>query len=208
MQRRHFEPSMLCCRGICGMQRIGRNSCYYAAGKKSSGNIWCVNCYTHLEDDMPLVLEDGTEVRKCDLQKFKNDSMPEEAWVQCDSCESWIHQICALFNGRKVNTCSCPKCHLAKLNLGEVDDVEVPMKTAKDIPHCEMSEAIEKGLQNHLLEEYEARAKTLGVSTDQVEKVEELHVRVISNVEKTHVVREQVRCLVLVLSRFNKWNPQ
>lgn len=194
-QRRLFEPTSLYCSGACGMQKIRRNSYYYTAGPKSNTNHWCVNCYSLLKDDEPLMLDDGAEVHKSDLQKLKNDSMPEEAWVKCDNCDSWVHQICALFNGRKNKSSasySCPKCHLAKLDLGEVRQPDEPMKTAKDLPHCKMSLAIEKGLERHLRKEYESRAQGQGVSVKHVEKVEGLIVRVISNIQKTHVVRDEM----------------
>ena len=180
------------------MQKIRRNSYYYAVGPKSSTNHWCVNCYSLLKDDEPIMLDDGAEVNKADLQKLKNDSMPEDAWVKCDNCDSWVHQICALFNGRKNKSSasySCPKCHLAKLALCEVRQPDEPMKTAKDLPHCKMSLAIEKGLERHLRKEYESRAQGQGVSIKHVEKVEGLIVRVISNIQKTHVVRDEVRFL-------------
>lgn len=52
-------------------------------------------------------------VRKADLQKKKNDDEIEEYWVQCDACESWIHQICGLFNKGKNDQSVhylCPSC--------------------------------------------------------------------------------------------------
>lgn len=52
-------------------------------------------------------------MRKADLQKKKNDDEIEEGWVQCDACESWVHQICGLFNKGKNDQnvhYLCPKC--------------------------------------------------------------------------------------------------
>lgn len=180
------------------MQKIRRNSYYYTAGPKSNSNQWCVNCYGLLKEDEPILLDDGAELRKRDLQKLKNDSNPEEAWVQCDTCDSWVHQICALFNGRKNKSSAsylCPKCHLKNLKTGDAKLPDEPMKAAKDLPHCKMSLAIEKGLQNHLNVAYEQRTQELGVSMQKVEKADGLTVRVISNMEKKHVVRDEVRCL-------------
>jgi hypothetical protein len=59
-----------------------------------------------------LLLQTGM-VRKADLQKKKNDDEIEEGWVQCDACESWVHQICGLFNKGKNDQnvhYLCPKC--------------------------------------------------------------------------------------------------
>jgi hypothetical protein len=58
------------------------------------------------------LLQSG-QVRKADLQKKKNDDEVEEGWVQCDACESWVHQICGLFNKGKNDQnvhYLCPKC--------------------------------------------------------------------------------------------------
>jgi E1A/CREB-binding protein len=181
------------------MQKIRRNSYYYTAGPKSSSNQWCVNCYGLLKDEESILLDDGSEVRKHSLQKLKNDSNPEEAWVQCDTCDSWVHQICALFNGRKNKSSAsylCPKCHLSKLNTGEAKVPEHPMKAAEDLPHCKMSMAIEKGMQKQLLQAYEQRSQKTGVSMQHVEKADGLTVRVISNMEKKHVVRDEVNYLL------------
>mmetsp|Transcript_24957 Transcript_24957/g.41383 ORF Transcript_24957/g.41383 Transcript_24957/m.41383 type:complete len:892 (+) Transcript_24957:3467-6142(+) len=194
-QRRLFEPTALYCNGACGMQKIRRNSYYYTAGPKSNSNQWCVNCYGLLKEDEPILLDDGAELRKHELQKLKNDANPEEAWVQCDTCDSWVHQICALFNGRKNKSSAsylCPKCHLKKLGVGEVKLPDQPMKAAKDLPHCKMSMAIEKGLQKRLNTAYEQRTQELGVSMQLVEKADGLTVRVISNMEKKHIVRDEM----------------
>lgn len=183
------------------MQKIRRNAYYFTAG---ASNQWCVNCFGLLTDDEPLMLDDGTEVHKKDLRKVKNDANPEEAWVQCDTCDSWVHQICALFNGRKNKSAAsylCPKCHLGRLISGETKVPEERMKGAKDLPHTKMSFAIEKGLENHLRKAYEQRAGDLGVALEEVEKAHGLTVRVISNIEKNHMVRDEVRYKDAVIIR-------
>jgi hypothetical protein len=63
---------------------------------------------------------------------------------------------------------------------------------AEDLPHCKMSMAIEKGLLKTLESAYEDRASELGVDVSEVEKADGLFVRVVSNMEKKHVVRDEV----------------
>ena len=189
-QRRLFEPNVLYCNGTCGMQRIRRNASYYSDRTKT--NHWCTSCYVQLKDNESIVLDDGNEIKKRDLSRMKNDALPEEAWVQCDDCHSWVHQICALFNGRKNKTAAtftCPKCHIKKRDGGEAEKTTF---CAKDLPHCKMSMAIESGLQSALQNAYEDKAKEMDISIDEVEKAEGLTVRVVSNMDKKHVVRDEV----------------
>lgn len=176
------------------MQKIRRNAHYYTDRTKS--NHWCTNCFFLLKDDEMVVLDDGSEVKKNDLQKLKNDAIPEEAWVQCDTCDSWVHQICALFNGRKNKSKAaylCPKCHLDTVMKGDAKEPDEHMKAAKDLPHSKMSTAIEDGLHGALQKAYAQQALARGVPMDQIAKAEGLSVRVISNLEKKHVVRDEVR---------------
>lgn len=192
-QRRLFEPTVLYCNGACGMQRIRRSATYYTDHSKS--NHWCAPCFTLLRESDPILLDDGKEIRKKDLQKLKNDALPEEAWVQCDECLGWVHQICALFNGRKNKTAAtytCPKCHIEKAGRGESDTWSQTMKGAKDLPHCKMSEAIENGLQMKLEKAYRETARKRGVSVDELEKAEGLSIRVVANMDKKHLVRDEM----------------
>lgn len=192
-QRRLFEPTTLYCNGGCVMQRIRQSATYYTDPTKV--NHWCASCYSDLDDNELIVLEDGSEVRKSSLQKFKNDGLPEEAWVQCDECNGWVHQICALFNGRRNKNAAayrCPKCHIEKDRHGDLSETGKRVKRAKDLPHCKMSSAIEDGLHKALAKAYEARAADLGVDVSQIEKAEGLSVRLVSNMEKKHVVRDKV----------------
>jgi E1A/CREB-binding protein len=195
-RRKLFQPTVLYCSGSCGQQKIRRNAKYYSDHSKT--NHWCGSCYATMSETDLIVLDDGSEIRKKDLQQFKNDALPEEGWVQCDFCDSWVHQICALFNGRKNRTSSsymCPKCDIAKRSSGEllVSGDNEQLKMAKDLPHCKMSETIEDGLRASLAKAYVERANELGVDLADVEKPDPLYVRVVSNMEKKHIVRDEVR---------------
>jgi E1A/CREB-binding protein len=177
------------------MQKIKQDAIYFTDGTKQ--NHWCESCFSLAKAAEPFYLDDGTRVFKKDLQEFKNDAVAEEGWVNCDKCNSWVHQICGLFNGRTNNanaTYTCPKCYVSH----DQDSIGYPfqksrMKGARELPHCKMSQVIEKGLLEALESAYTNRAKELNVPYDQIEKAEGLAVRVVSSIDKTHVVGEKVR---------------
>jgi len=192
-QKRCFEPTVLHCQGQCG-QIIKKKAAYYTDRTKQ--NNWCDSCYPLLKPDLAVVLDDGSEIQKKELQEFKNDALPEEAWVHCDQCHSWVHQVCALFNGRtnkSTSTYTCPNCHLKRVNPCDTRTAtEKLLKGAEDLTHSKMSTAIENGLKEALRTEYTARAEELGVGFDEVEKASGLTVRVVSNLEKKHFVRKEM----------------
>lgn len=176
------------------MQRIKRQAKYFTDRTKQ--NHWCEDCYKLLKPADPIVLDDGSEALKKDLQEFKNDAVPEEGWVNCDECKSWVHQICALFNGRtnkSTATYTCPNCYLAKIDNDKPPSMGT--KGAKDLPESKLSREIEKGIAEALRVAYSSRAEELGVGVEEVEKAEGLSVRVLSNVDKKHVVGDEVRIL-------------
>jgi len=148
-----------------------------------------------MKTNEPFHLDDGSEVTKKDLQVFKNDALPEEGWVNCDDCQSWVHQICSLFNGRtnKSNArFTCPSCFAGKTDTEEVRVASRAVKGAKDLARCKMSDAIEEGMNEALETAYRKRATELGVSVDEVEKAADLAVRVIANVDKKYLVGDLV----------------
>ena len=98
LQKRRYEPTVLYCQGICGMQRIKRNEPYFTDRTKQ--NHWCEPCFNLLDPNKHVLLDDGSEVSKQELQEFKNDALPEEAWVNCDSCHSWVHQVSYFINAQ------------------------------------------------------------------------------------------------------------
>lgn len=178
------------------MQRIKRQAKYFTDRTKQ--NHWCEECYKLLKPNEPIVLDDGSDALKKDLQEFKNDAVPEEGWVNCDECKSWVHQICALFNGRtnkSTATYTCPNCYLSKLGTGRPVNLT---KSANELPESKMSKVIETGMAEALQVAYRQRAEELGVGIENVEKAEGLTVRVVSNVDKKHLVGDEVRKNYLV----------
>jgi E1A/CREB-binding protein len=199
LQDRKFEPAVLYCQGACGLERIKRNASYYTDRTKQ--NHWCEPCYDLLKPEEPVILDDGTKIRKLELQIYKNDALAEEKWVNCDECKSWVHQVCALFNDRMNRSDAkyrCPNCELRK----KATDPVIPkrldsLKSAAELPRCKMTDSIEAGLESALDLAYQSRADELGVSLAAVEKVGGvLSVRVLSDVERKHVVGEKVRRLL------------
>ncbi|KAL7549416.1 hypothetical protein ACHAWF_012686 [Thalassiosira exigua] len=193
--RRLLDPPALFCSGSCGMNKIRRNAIYYTDRFKQ--NHWCERCYSQLKDTEPVQLDDGRETKKSLLLQMKNDSTPEEPWVQCDLCHDWNHQTCSLFNSSqhpKSAKYTCPKCHLkersnapggASLSLGVYKD-------ASHLPHCNLSRAIEDGLSKTLSKAYDKVAEDRGCYLSQVERAEGLCVRVVSSLQKKHKVREEM----------------
>jgi E1A/CREB-binding protein len=178
------------------MQKIRRNAVHYTDRLKQ--NHWCDRCYTRLKDGERVLLDDGRETKKSLLLKLKNDSNPEESWIQCGKCQSWNHQICALVNGTQSSKSSftCPKCHIKSLADSKTKYTPAApshvTKGATNLPHCKLSRSIEDGLEKVLSEAYEKVAEDRGCTVNQVEKVDGLCVRVLSSLDKKHKVREEM----------------
>lgn len=94
-------------------------------------------------------------------------------WVQCDKCDRWLHQICALYSARRDPEGKapyvCPECCLKEIESG----VRVPLpKTAvfgaKDLPSTMLTDHIEQRLFSSLKQEREEMAKALGKKIDEV----------------------------------------
>eukprot|EP00518_Triparma_eleuthera_P023025 CAMPEP_0197561066 /NCGR_PEP_ID=MMETSP1320-20131121/24424_1 /TAXON_ID=91990 /ORGANISM="Bolidomonas sp., Strain RCC2347" /LENGTH=1070 /DNA_ID=CAMNT_0043122669 /DNA_START=36 /DNA_END=3244 /DNA_ORIENTATION=- len=191
--RRLFEPIQLFCNGVCGMQRIRKNAAYYTDVKREYH--WCANCFSQIPENEKIPLSDGTTIKKNKLQKLKNDAINEEGWVCCDICDGWVHQVCALFNGRinkTNNSYSCPKCHLE--DRKKKASLAPPLKTkkAEDLAKSGLSTALEDGVKRQLDELYAAVAKADDVELDAVPKALPFHIRVVSNVDKKHAVRTEM----------------
>ncbi|XP_022847823.1 histone acetyltransferase HAC1-like isoform X2 [Olea europaea var. sylvestris] len=180
-----FEPPPIYCTP-CGA-RIKRNAMYYTNGAGDTRHCFCIPCYNEARGDTIAV--DGASVQKTKMEKKKNDEETEEWWVQCDNCEAWQHQICALFNGRRNDggqaDYTCPNCYVAEVERGE--RVPLPQNSvlgAKDLPRTILSDHIEQRLFRRLKQERQDRARLLGKSFDEVPGAEALVVRVVSSVDK------------------------
>ena len=94
-------------------------------------------------------------------------------WVQCDKCEAWQHQICALFNGRRNDggqaEYTCPNCYIQEVERGERKPLpQSAVLGAKDLPRTILSDHIEQRLFKRLKQERQERAKQQGKTYDQV----------------------------------------
>ena len=189
-----------------------------------------------------VTLDSGQKVKKTTLQRLTNDAQSDEPWAQCDRCDGWVHQICALFNGRENGDNAdyiCPNCIrddlLMKENEQKIRDrekriadgteraksqrasrsdvvdakadknaessngkeeikkIEAKAKQARELPPCDLSDRLEKGIQRHLQAAYVQEAKKLKIPVEDVLKVpeEDLSVRVVCCLETKHKVREQ-----------------
>lgn len=146
----NFEPPFVVCTGPC-QQRIKRHALYYSTPERT--HHWCAKCYTSLPKMLTLKAAVATDaspvdatapadqqlVPKTSLVKAKFLDELTEPWVQCDRCNGWVHQICALFNAREDSDATdvpyaCPLCRIDELARAEQDwDVEMsPSGTSVD----------------------------------------------------------------------------
>lgn len=187
-----FEPPPTYCTP-CGA-RIKRNAMYYTVGTGDTRHYFCIPCYNEARGDTILV--DGTSVLKARLEKKKNDEETEEWWVQCDKCEAWQHQICALFNGRRNDggqaEYTCPNCYMQEIERGERKPLpQSAVLGAKDLPRTILSDHIEHRLFKRLKQERQERARIQGKTYDEVPGAEALVIRVVSSVDKKLEVKQR-----------------
>jgi E1A/CREB-binding protein len=187
-----FEAPCINC-DIC-YAKINRNTIYYSTPKNCDIRATlCHSCVRKSGDTIQL--QWSHLLRKHDMEKKKNDAMPGEDWVRCDSCQEWVHQICGLFNkgrndGKRVF--SCPWCLLTGLRNGKrtiSENRPQAMLTAKDLPPCSLSNVLEKRLSEAIEKERDARANAMSVHPSTLETVPSLTVRVVNNVEKNNEVK-------------------
>jgi E1A/CREB-binding protein len=119
-------------------------------------------CYDDLKENQPIELAEVT-LRKNQLDKKKNNEIPEESWVQCDRCERWIHQICALFNTRQ-NTDQrsefvCPSCTCVERKKKGKPEPTSTTPMAEDLPRTKLSEHLEKHVREKLKDKMAEMAK-------------------------------------------------
>nr|DAD46362.1 TPA_asm: hypothetical protein HUJ06_004592 [Nelumbo nucifera] len=187
-----FEPPPIYCTP-CGA-RIKRNAMYYTVGTGDTRHYFCIPCYNEARSDTIEV--DGTAILKSRMEKKRNDEETEEWWVQCDKCEAWQHQICALFNGRRNDggqaEYTCPNCYIGEIERGERKPLpQSAVLGAKDLPRTILSDHIEQRLFRQLKQERQERARLLGKNFDEVPGAEALVIRVVSSVDKKLEVKQR-----------------
>ncbi|XP_078169877.1 putative histone acetyltransferase HAC-like 1 isoform X3 [Carex rostrata] len=180
-----FEPPPIYCTP-CGA-RIKRNAMYYTIGTGEQRHYICIPCFNDARGETIEI--EGHVVPKGRLEKKRNDEETEEWWVQCDKCEAWQHQICALFNGRRNDggqaEYTCPNCYTEEVETGERKPLpQSAVLGAKDLPRTILSDHIEIRLSKRLKQEKQDRANHFGKSIDEVPGAEGLVVRVVSSVDK------------------------
>lgn len=197
-----FEPPVFYCNGMnCPSKRIRRNSYYYVAGNNQYH--WCHTCFQELKDNATIDLGD-ISVKKEGLTKKKNDEVHEESWVQCDRCERWVHQICALFNTRQNkdqrSEYACPRCTIEDRKKKQINEATSSTPMADDLPRTKLSEYLE----NHVREKVDAflnkkaseKARTENIPVDEArKKIEmggEITIRQVTSMDRKVEVKERM----------------
>ncbi len=156
-----FEPPVFYCNGLnCRSKRIRRNSYFFVGGNNQYH--WCQPCYDDLKEHKPIQMPDAT-LKKSSLDRKKNNEVPEESWVQCDRCERWIHQICALFNTRQNkdqrSEFVCASCTVVERKQKNAPEPTSTTPMAEDLPRTKLSEELEKHIRTKLKEREESEVK-------------------------------------------------
>jgi E1A/CREB-binding protein len=156
-----FEPPVFYCNGTnCPSKRIRRNSYYYVGGNNQYH--WCHQCFQELKDGNTMELGDMT-IRKEQLLKKKNDELHEESWVQCDRCERWVHQICALFNTRQNkdqrSEYACPRCTIEDREKKGKSEGTSSTPMAEDLQRTKLSEFLEAHVREKMDEHIKSESK-------------------------------------------------
>jgi hypothetical protein len=186
-----FEPLVIYCNGTCG-NRIRRNANYFSCNKNKYH--WCTSCQSDIKTEEIIMGE--VQLRKSELIKKKNNEKYEESWVECETCQRWVHQICALFNGRSNKSdiqYHCPMCVMKRRSAGDPNFVQLSAAAgAKELKKNVLSNKIEESIDKLLRQLRVDEAARRGVPQSEIETASGLRVRILSNVEKSVPVRERL----------------
>lgn len=193
LDRLAFPPMPIYC-SACGM-RIKNYGTYYSPKDENRAQMcFCSVCHNKARGGNITFC--GLSIPKINLMIKKNNLVTEESWVQCDKCEGWQHQICALFNDKRdlggKAEYICPKCCLEELE-SEIR-MPLPRSTAFDasnLPRTLLSDHLEQRLFSRLKQEREDRAKAAEKTVEEVPETADLVVRVVSSVDKRLKVKQQ-----------------
>mmetsp|Transcript_16450 Transcript_16450/g.23398 ORF Transcript_16450/g.23398 Transcript_16450/m.23398 type:complete len:1651 (+) Transcript_16450:347-5299(+) len=158
----HFEPPVFFCNGLkCTNKRISRKRFYYFGSSGNNKYYWCNQCYNELDETKKIDFPEGS-LKKQELEKKKNDEVHEESWVQCDTCNRWIHQICGLFNSRqnKDNSSkfSCPHCLCKDMKEGRTRPQRNAL-SAQKLPRTKLSEWLESQVNHKVFDQFKVLAE-------------------------------------------------
>ncbi|XP_057769923.1 probable histone acetyltransferase HAC-like 3 isoform X3 [Salvia miltiorrhiza] len=186
-----FSALAMCCTS-CGA-RIKHKLTYYWT-KDGTGERYCFCTVCFKEARGGNISYRGLSFPKAQLYKDKNTEESGEAWVQCDRCERWQHQICALYNSERdlkgKAKYICPFCQLAEIEAkGHVPIT--PVTGAQELPRTKLSDYIEQRLFGSLQRERKQRAEFLGKNPEEVPGASDLTVRVVLSVNKKLRVKQQ-----------------
>lgn len=198
-----FEPPVFYCNGAnCPSKRIRRNSYYYVGANNQYH--WCHVCFQDLKEGQLLEIGE-VSIRKDALTKKKNDETHEESWVQCDRCERWVHQICALFNTRQNkdqrSEYSCPRCTIEERKKNGRPEATSTTPMAEDLQRTKLSEFVEnhvrQKMDEHLKELANEKMMKEGMTTEQA--AEAVHmggaitIRQVTSMDRKLEVRERMK---------------
>ncbi|KAL3914640.1 MAG: hypothetical protein SGARI_000021, partial [Bacillariaceae sp.] len=198
-----FEPPVFYCNGAnCPSKRIRRNSYYFVGGNNQYH--WCHQCFGDLKPQQLLEMGD-ISVRKEQLVKKKNDETHEESWVQCDRCERWIHQICALFNTRQNkdqrSEYACPRCTIEERKKSGRPEATSSTPMAEDLQRTKLSEFVENHVREkmeiHLKQRAQEKARKEGISLEQAQAAVDMGgaitIRQVTSMDRKLEVRERMK---------------
>ncbi|KAH6774663.1 hypothetical protein C2S51_013067 [Perilla frutescens var. frutescens] len=186
-----FTALAMCCTS-CGARIKHKLTYYWTKDEAGAQYCFCTTCFKEARGGN--ISCRGLSFPKAQLYKGKNTEESGEAWVQCDKCERWQHQICALYNSERdlkgKAKYTCPFCRLAQIEAkGHVSIT--PASGAQDLPRTKLSDYIEQRLFRSLEKERKQRAEFLGKNLEEVPGVSDLIVRVVFSVNKQLRVKQQ-----------------
>lgn len=198
-----FEPPVFYCNGLsCPSKRIRRNSYYYVGGNNQYH--WCHQCFGDLKPGQTVECGD-VQTQKEALIKKKNDEVHEESWVQCDRCERWVHQICALFNTRQNkdqrSEYACPRCTIEERKKNGKTEGTSTTPMAEDLQRTKLSEFLESHvrdkMETHIESEAKKTSEAKGITIEEAKKQVQLGgaitIRQVTSMDKKLEVRDRMK---------------